>query len=61
MAQSEHEHGAERCPLFGSEADIGWRRGDKPSDAKVWRQLLTYAPPWTVMEAAFRIRTQRRK
>jgi hypothetical protein len=35
--------------------------GDKPSDAKIWRQLLAYAPPWTVMEAAFRIWTQRRE
>jgi hypothetical protein len=35
-------------------------RGDKPSDPKIWRQLITYAPRWVVLGAAFRLREERR-
>jgi hypothetical protein len=36
-------------------------RGDKPSDPRIWRTLLLYAPTWTVMERAFQIRMTRRE
>jgi hypothetical protein len=37
-------------------------RNGKPSgDPQVWRRLLCFAPPWTVSEAAFRLREERRE
>jgi hypothetical protein len=35
-------------------------RGDKPSDEKLWRQLITFAPRWVVRSASFRLREERR-